>query len=279
MRIGKWIGAREAKRINVYEDKGEKMNQSDYKLGLASISFRDHTPEEILKAAKAAGLSCIEWGSDVHAPRNDMHKLHKIVQLQLEYGISCSSYGTYFRIGVHPLEELIEYIAAAKVLGTRVLRLWGGVKNGQNMTEDERKHFIYCCQKAAAMAQAQDVILCLECHMCTITEHPEDAVALMKTVNSPHFRMYWQPFQWLSNEENLSIAHMVAPYTENIHVFNWHGSEKFSLTQAIHTWREYLSRFSPPRALLLEFMPDDRLESLEKEAAALKNIVGECKCI
>ena len=38
----------------------------NYNLGLCSISFRKHTPEEILRAMKEVGLSVIEWGSDVH---------------------------------------------------------------------------------------------------------------------------------------------------------------------------------------------------------------------
>ena len=34
-------------------------------LGLCSISFRKHTPEEILRAMKEVGLSVIEWGSEL----------------------------------------------------------------------------------------------------------------------------------------------------------------------------------------------------------------------
>ena len=49
---------------------------SDYKCGLVSISFRGHTPEQILSAMKEAGLSYIEWGSDVHAPKDDIKKLN-----------------------------------------------------------------------------------------------------------------------------------------------------------------------------------------------------------
>ena len=52
---------------------------SDYTLGLVSISFRKHTPEEIIQAVKAAGLSCIEWGSDVHAPPHDKRSLCALV--------------------------------------------------------------------------------------------------------------------------------------------------------------------------------------------------------
>ena len=34
-------------------------------LGLCSISFSKHTPEEILRAMKKVGLSVIEWGSEL----------------------------------------------------------------------------------------------------------------------------------------------------------------------------------------------------------------------
>ena len=92
-----------------------------YRSGLVSISFRGHSPAEILEAAARAGLSCIEWGSDVHAPCGDVENLEKIVKLQEKYGISCCSYGTYFRLGVTPIAELPAYIQAAKTLGTNIL--------------------------------------------------------------------------------------------------------------------------------------------------------------
>ena len=44
------------------------MKDGQYHLGVVSVSFRQHTPEEILEATRAAGLSYIEWGSDVYAP-------------------------------------------------------------------------------------------------------------------------------------------------------------------------------------------------------------------
>ena len=251
---------------------------SEYTLGLVSISFRKHTPEEILAAVKSAGLTCIEWGSDVHAPCKDTDRLQKIAALQKEYGITCSSYGTYFRLGVTPLEELPDYIAAAKILGTNILRLWGGTKKGADMTPEELAAFTDTCRKAAAMAEEAGVILCLECHMLTITETPDYAVSLMEAVYSPHFRMYWQPFQWLDTEGSLAVARTVAPYAEHIHVFNWQpprmAPTKHPLAEAAEDWRRYLSVFTTPRTLLLEFMPDDRIESLPTEAEALRRIIG-----
>ena len=60
---------------------------SRYDLGLVSISFRKHTPEEIIRAAKDAGLSCIEWGSDVHAPPRDLERLREIAALQEKHAL------------------------------------------------------------------------------------------------------------------------------------------------------------------------------------------------
>ena len=247
---------------------------SAYNLGLVSVSFRKHTPEEILAAVKSAGLSCIEWGSDIHAPCKDTDRLQKIAALQKEYGITCSSYGTYFRLGVTPLSELADYIAAAGILGTSILRLWGGTKKGADMSPGELEDFTDTCRKAAAMAEEAGVILCLECHMLSITETPDYAVALMEAVNSPAFRMYWQPFQWLDTEGSLSVAKAYAPYAEHIHVFNWHGSAKYPLADGAEDWKRYLTVFTTPRTLLLEFMPDDRIESLPTEARALRAIIG-----
>ena len=51
-------------------------------LGLVSISFRNLSVDEILAAVKQAGLSCVEWGSDVHAPCMDTEKLEYIAKHQ-----------------------------------------------------------------------------------------------------------------------------------------------------------------------------------------------------
>lgn len=106
----------------------------NYKSGLCSVSFRKNTPEEILQAMKTAGLEVIEWGSDVHCPPE---KAKEIVLLQNQYGIKCCSYGTYFKIGVTPIEELNKYLVAAKTLGTNVLRLWCGDKNSEDYAENK----------------------------------------------------------------------------------------------------------------------------------------------
>ena len=58
-------------------------------------------------------------------------------------------------------------------------------------------------------------------------------------------------------------------------MFNWKGKEKLPLENAISEWQSYLRVFLQPSTLLLEFMPNGRIEELPKETAALKTIVGE----
>ena len=245
-----------------------------YALGLVSISFRDKSPEELLVALKASGLTCIEWGSDVHAPPA---RAAEVAALTEKYGVTCCSYGTYFRLGITPMEELPAYIAAAKQLGTDILRLWCGDKNSEEYTEGEKQALLAACREAAAMAEAADVTLCMECHNNTFTNRKEAALELMEAVASPRFRMYWQPNQFRSFEENVAYARLLAPYTEHLHVFNWEGREKYPLTQATEVWKTYLSCFEGGRTLLLEFMPDGRLETLKAESETLTMIAEDVR--
>lgn len=245
-----------------------------YKLGLVSISFRKYDVETVIRRTKESGLSCIEWGSDVHAPKDDIENLNEIVFLQKKYGIACSSYGTYFRLGETPTEELEGYINAAKILGTDILRLWCGDKDSQEYSSAERDYLFGECIKASEFAERNAVKLCMECHNGTFTNTKESALELMHAVNSDCFRMYWQPNQFRTEEENLRYAEVLADYTEHIHVFNWNGDKRSPLKDGIDIWKKYLKRFSGEKTLLLEFMPDDNIDFLPTETEALKKIIG-----
>ncbi len=243
-----------------------------FDLGLVSVSFRSLEPKQIAELCRENGLEYIEWGSDVHAPCSDTTRICEIVELQNVFGLKCSSYGTYFRIGVNDASELYGYVDAAKTLGTDILRLWCGDKNYTDMTPDERDYIISESKKAAKIAEECGVTLCMECHNKTFTNCLEGALELMESVDSPHFQMYWQPNQFRTLDENLEYAEKIAKYVKVIHVFNWEGKNKYPLCEAVEIWQKYLSFFDGSQMLLLEFMPDGNPESLGSEAEALKEI-------
>ena len=247
--------------------------KEEFRLGLASVSFRNNTQREILEAMRGAGLTHIEWGSDLHAPHKSLTMLAELAEMQKQYGIVCSSYGTYFRLGENSSEDLLDYIKAAKLLGTRVLRVWAGRRCGAVLTLPETEKFMHACEDAAEIAEAENVKICLECHLNTFTERLEDTLMLMDNVGTKHFGMYWQPLENLSREENLNYLKKIEPYVENLHVLNCDRYGRHPLSDAVEDWRIYISALSRPRTMLLEFMPDDLLTTLPREAEALKKII------
>lgn len=244
-----------------------------FKTGLCSVSFRKNTAEEIVEAVASAGLDFIEWGSDVHAPHDGTKNLQNIAALCDRYGIRCSSYGTYFRIGQTDLAELHGYISAAKLMGTDRLRLWCGVKGSAVTDENEKKELFANCRKAAKIAEDEGVTLAMECHSWTYTDTAETIVELMEEVDSDNFRMYWQPSQYRTFEENVRHIKLTGKYVKDIHVFNWEKDYRYPLADAVSQWQEYLSHIDGDHTLLLEFMPDDSIESLAAEAEALHSII------
>lgn len=243
-------------------------------VGLVSVSFRPLSPAEIVSLCTENGLSYIEWGSDVHAPHDNLERLKEIADLQAANNIRCSSYGTYFKLGETPIQELPRYISAAKILGTQVLRIWCGNKDYELLTDTQRAVILDEAKTAARIAEESGVTLCMECHNNTFTNCLDGALTLMKKVDSPAFRMFWQPNQYRSDEENLEYAEAIAKYTVNVHVFEWKGQNRYSLENGIELWKKYLSYFKGDEILLLEFMPDDSPLSLPREVKALKEIVA-----
>ncbi len=241
-------------------------------MGLVSISFRNRTPEEILKAMADTELSCIEWGSDVHAPFADRTALENIVKLQQKYNIKCSSYGTYFKIGENTTDEILPYITAAKLLGTDTLRIWCGNKSFTLYTNDEKEKILQDSIILAETAKQNNVKLCLEFHPNTYTDNAISTKKLIENVNSSFLKTYWQPNQFKSYDENIEEVSVIAEYTENIHIFNWEQNVRLPLLEARDKWIKYLSFFKDEHNILLEFMPDDKLSTLKKEAESLKEI-------
>ena len=245
-----------------------------FQTGLVSISFRSMSVDEIMDLCVQNGLQFVEWGSDVHAPCDDKERLAYLVSEQTRRGLICSSYGTYFRVGIDPVENLYAYIVAAKILGTNILRLWCGKKNYEDFTLEEKEKILSDAKRIAGIAEKEGVYICMECHPKTFTNCLKGAAELMETVNSKHFGMYWQPNQNISFEENMEYARAISPYVTQIHMFNWEGKNRYPLADAVDTWRSYLSCFEGDHVLLLEFVPNNQPEELPAEAEALRLILA-----
>ena len=246
----------------------------NFQTGLVSISFRKYTVDQILSACREANLSLVEWGSDIHVPAGDAATANLTAKKTADAGLSCITYGSYFRIGHTPLSEFDAYLDSACRLGAKNIRLWCGTVGSAQATPDVREKIVNEGRAAAEMAAKCGLNITLECHSGTLTDDCDSAMRYIKEVDHPAMRLYWQPCQFHTEDYNINAAKAYAPYTECLHVFHWDASHRYPLANGTDIWAKYLAPFraqNRPIGLLLEFMHDDRLETLAQTAATLQS--------
>ncbi len=249
------------------------------KCGLVSVSFRKNSPEDIVKLMKKADLSFVEWGSDVHVPEGNERHAELVRRLTEQAGIEDSSYGTYYRLGQN--QNIKPYIKGAAALHTKILRLWAGTKGSAEATEDERAAWVAEAKSVCRKAAEHDLKIDFEYHPNTLTDDAGSAKRLMEEINEPNVGLYWQPDYRLSKEQNLAAIEKVKEYVDILHLFYWgeKGTVRLPLADGADELKAYIAAFSDkPTKKLLEFVPNDDIEILPREAETLYSIlksVGE----
>ena len=243
-----------------------------FSTGLVSISFRPHSPADILAACRSAGLSLIEWGSDVHVPAGNAKIADEVAKMTADAGLRTITYGSYFRIGHTSPDELNAYLDSACRLGAKNIRMWCGTSPSAKATPELREKIVNEGRIAVERAAAHGLNITLECHSGTLTDDCSSAMRYLAEVSHPAMRMYWQPCQFHSEQYNLDTAQAYAPHTECLHVFHWDASRRYPLADGADIWAKYLDIFRSEKreiGLLLEFMHDDQLQTLAQAAKTL----------
>ena len=250
--------------------------------GLVSISFRHSSVPEIIAAAEGAGLSLIEWGGDVHLPPSDTEARARVLALSRAAGISTPTFGSYLKLGTASVSDFPDILSTAEAISVKTVRIWGGTRAVTPEDTEEWRGLVREARELAEAAEARGITLALECHQGTVTQSADTALRFLSDVASPALKAYWQPNQRLSPTENLRAARLLAPHTVCIHAFNWDRLGRYPIAEAAEIWHRYLAEFLTAAEgrdipVLLEFMPDGKIESLCGEAAALKEILKNLK--
>jgi sugar phosphate isomerase/epimerase len=239
------------------------------KCGIVSISFRKHSAQEILEAAKKSGLEAIEWGGDVHVPHGDTERAENVKALTEKYGISIPEYGSYYVISESEPELFEKVLASARALGTSVIRVWPGKRPSDSISEEDYEGYVADAKRICDLAP--DMTIALECHPNSLTDEYHTALKLLSDVERPNLKMFWQPNQHRSLEYNIDSIRALLPYIVSIHVFSWVRKKKYPLAYLEDAWRKYIDLLSgKDRNYMLEFMHDDDIETLEETAKVLK---------
>lgn len=242
------------------------------KTGIVSISFRKYSKEEIASAAKAAGLDSVEWGGDVHVPHGNLEEAENAVKITHGNGLEIAEYGSYYIIGQSEPELFSSVLSSAEALGTNTIRVWPGMnKSSDSFTNDEYAFYVSDAKRICALAKEKCVTVALECHPNSLTDEYHTALKFISDVGADNLKMMWQPNQYRPLEYNLDSIKALLPYVVGVHVFSWERKTRLPLAAGEISWKEYIKLLSAKHLnYMLEFMHDDKIETLSETAKVLK---------
>ena len=243
-------------------------------LGLVSVTFRKLLPEEIILLVSRAGLSCIEWGSDIHVPETEPINAEKIGELTAAAGLKVSSYGTYYHLLVSQKEQFEQYLHCASLLKAPNLRIWAGTLSPAAADADYRTKAAAELSDLCKMAADRGLTVSLEYHRGTLTQTAESTAALLDCVAADNLFTYWQPNPEISHTDHLAEIALLKDRISNIHVFQWeHNGTRRPLSIGTDVWKDCtdaLGGFFSDRDFLIEFVEDDSESAFLDDAATLK---------
>jgi len=244
--------------------------------GLVSVTFRQLAPHAIVALVALTDLEAVEWGGDVHVPHGDVAQARLVRQMCDDVGLTVAAYGSYYRVG-HTDVPFAAVLESAVALGAPTIRVWAGkVGSGQadnaywaRVVEDSRA--------IGDMAWQAGIAVAYEYHGNTLTDTNASALRLLKTVDHPNVKTYWQPSESATLEENLAGLNAILPWLVNVHVFSWRNVDgqhkRMPLSAKADDWAQYLAQVATTgrdHYAMIEFVKDDEPKNFLKDAKTLK---------
>jgi 3-dehydroshikimate dehydratase len=249
---------------------------------LVSITFRKLTPEQIVALCEQAELGAIEWGGDVHVPHGNVERARHVREICEQANIKCYAYGSYYRAGEPEGEKNPSFqsvLDTAIELGAPSIRVWAGTMGSRQADASVRDRVASDLKRMCKLAHAKQTDIALEYHGGTLTDEPEATVALLKQVDEPNLKTYWQPRHGLPVETHLQEIRLLRPWLRDVHAFHWwpDANTRLPLSDGADRWRAFLAELATDgrdRTVALEFVQGEREEQLLADAATLHQLLG-----
>ncbi len=249
--------------------------------GLVSATFRKLEPAAIIGLAQAAGLQGIEWSAEPHVPAGDLATAKMVYQQTVTAGLKVAAYGSYYRIGCQPNgpEQFQAVLDSAVTLHAPTIRVWAGDRSSQAADADWWEQVVTESRAIADRAAAAGITLSYEYHRNTLTDCNEAAVRLLRQVNHPNVRSYWQPPLPYDTAARAAGLEQIQPFLTHLHVFQWegHSTTRLPLANGVADWSQYfkIAADATERYALLEFVMNDAPEQFLQDARTLKELVSK----
>lgn len=252
--------------------------------GLCSVTFRGRSVAAVIAIAASCGLSAIEWGSDGHVPIGDLATADAVRAACAGAGLTPASYGSYLRAGAGNDDgHLAEIVDTAAALGAANIRVWGGPR-GIGSAAASAEIWDRAAGELRTMAEiaaAHRIALSLEFHADTLVDTGPSAARLLERVAHPALFTKWQPTPGIPIAQALAEIATVGPWLSHIDVFARDDARtRFALEDHRSLWTAVFAAARPapgwtaPPHALLEFVRDDAVAALERDAAFLHALVA-----
>lgn len=242
--------------------------------GICSVTLRSRGVEDVVATAARAGLSGIEWGTDVHV--RDAGSADRAREASRAAGLKVLSLGSYYSAG--SFGDFDGIIALALRAGAPRIRVWAGNTASQEADRRVWDAVVDDSQRIAALAAAHSLDVAFEYHRGTLTDSAETTLALLERVDRPNLGTYWQPQVGLSDQQALASLQQVMDHLVGVHCFSWWPQlERLPLEGRMQFWEsvaDLLRANHKDVDLMLEFVQDDLPENVVRDAAFLGRLAG-----
>lgn len=188
---------------------------SGFKIGVASVTFRNKTIEEVVAIAEKADVRYIEWGADIHVKnREDARKARALCD---EHSIKVCSYGSYFRVGESDIEDWRELCEIASILGASSIRVWLGNQNSEDTDTSTYLRLLEDCGKICDIAAEYNILVSPECHDHTFNNNTDAFLKFHAALRRDNFRTYFQS-RYLRYDYDVDRIERTYGYIENVHI-------------------------------------------------------------
>jgi sugar phosphate isomerase/epimerase len=280
------LGAVAVNRVRAAGSTGQQGKSRGPKVALCTIAFQDRPFFEVLELAASVGFNGVEpWGKPDHLPLTAADERVREVKRKLDsLGLTCSHYGSYLRLGedkaaARQKADMIRSIDIARMLGTKIIRIWAGNKNSEELSADEWSRIVSDARQYCALAESAGVLLAMEMHGNTLTNRSSAMLELIRQVNRPSLRANFQILN--DTEDAYERAAQAGPYAVMCHAQNVAaaGKELPLISEGIVDFRRIyriLQGFGFDGFFEVEFVRgktfDERVDALKKDYAYLRTL-------
>ena len=192
------------------------------KPGIATIALRKYDILHAIDIAAEAGFLGIEvWGKPPHIPEPvDQDHLLAIRDRIRGYELEVSMLGSYVNPSLVDFEARADRaIDTAKVLGTRIIRVWAGDREPHEANEENWTDIIRAMREFALRAEYHGLTLAMEMHSGTLCATPEGALRVIEQSGSPNLKLNFQVVNF-ANADIENLVSMVGRHSVNVHAQN-----------------------------------------------------------